>query len=182
MKKISPFFLTILIFLIILSSCGVLEKEDPYKKAKEKHRFFLCKVNGKEWYNAGYGFFGDDSEMEYYDFKYSNPDLRGSFVVDMDNEPNKEIHEHISFYIDELKIGDNPIVSNVSLVYSVFQETPWISYYLDTTFSNNLYITDIDTTDKIIKGRFNFRAVTKDKIDTVYITDGEFDWKPYWYK
>jgi len=47
MKKIIILLLLPIYIIGILASCGddIFPKEDPYKRAKEKHKFFRCKIN-----------------------------------------------------------------------------------------------------------------------------------------
>jgi len=123
--------------------------------------------------------------MEFYEAPDS-VEKSGRFIIRMHYEPNKDILEGIVIKIKRgLKEGEN------SITYRGFDSkfnAYWLidpidnSFYLDTTYNNELFITDIDTANHIITGTFEFKAVTWDKIDTVLVTDGEFDWKPYWYK
>jgi len=192
MKKIKKIviFLLLPIYLIgILASCGddYFPKEDPYKRAKEKHKFFRCKINGKEWHEEySSGWFGwGGSGMEFYEAPDS-VEKSGKFNIRMDYEPNKDILEGIVIEIKRgLKEGENSIKywegDSKFRVYWLIEPIDNIFFFY-TTYNNELFITDIDTANHIITGTFEFKAVRWDKIDTVLVTDGEFDWKPNWYR
>ena len=46
--KLLEVFSLLSAFILMVSGCGLFEKPDPYKRKKEIHHFFRCKVNGKE--------------------------------------------------------------------------------------------------------------------------------------
>lgn len=180
----TPIFLTAIILIIAIFSCEKkFDKEEFYKEAKEKHKFFRCKVNGEEWHTAGHGYFGNMSTMAYYTYSY-DPKYSGTFEANIDNKPNDNKNENMYIYIEnDLEEGDNEIKQvGTRYIYTNFINSPWKIYYIDSTYNNNLYITDIDSTNKIITGQFEFRAMTEDGQDTVLVTDGEFDWAVYWYE
>ncbi|MEZ4906558.1 MAG: hypothetical protein R2771_02690 [Saprospiraceae bacterium] len=172
---------------ILFSGC----EKDPYADAKENHRFFRCKVNGKEWHNESYDwFYGDDSAMEYY-LAPDSIESSGRFIIKMNYYPNENTLESLVVHIDRnLKVGENRIskylkneITNDSFAKSTFNifKPEYKFYYPDETYKNQVNIIDIDSTNRIIKGTFEFRAITEDGRDTVLVTDGEFDWKPNWY-
>ncbi len=184
MKKFQ--FLVALFLISLLShSCGLFEPEDPYKRDKEIHQFFRCKVNGKEWHNYSYNwFFGDLSTIAYYSNTYSVVKRRGGLDIRMDNDKAQNDREHMFLAIkNELKLGNNKIVKvTTDMCFHTNKNDVVKEFYLDSTYNNNLYITEMDSTNSIIKGEFEFKGITKDGKDTVLVNDGEFDWQVYWYK
>ncbi|MEZ4906554.1 MAG: hypothetical protein R2771_02670 [Saprospiraceae bacterium] len=158
---------------ILFSGC----EKDPYADAKENHRFFRCKVNGKEWHNEGYGFYGDDSAIQYFDRPYDTLH-NGGFIVDMNYRPNENILESLNFAVSKNLIEGENLANYYQ--FGIFSPS-FKLYKTDESYSNSLFIEEIDSMSRIITGTFEFRAITKDGQDTVLVTDGEFDWKPYWY-
>ena len=170
-------FAALFIFGVLLSGCNIFNEPDPYEYAKENHRFFRCKVNGLEWHNEGFGFYGDYSAIEYYDSPYDT--LRdGNFTVHMWYYPNKNICETISFAVLQLNEGENKAIN---FRFGIWKPESKI-YKTDESYNNYLIIEKIDSVNEIIKGNFEFRAITEDGKDTVLVNDGEFEWKVYWYK
>ncbi len=185
MKKFQ--FLTALFLISLLTpSCGLFEPEDPYKQDKEIHRFFRCKVNGKEWtIHSNDWFYGDRSTISYYSNTYSVVERRGGLDISMNNDKNENDQETIYIYIkDDLKLGENKIMkrSSTFFPFGKWKNNTVTGYFLDETYNNNLYITEMDSINSIIKGEFEFKGITKDGKDTVLVNDGEFAWKVYWYK
>ncbi|MEZ4906552.1 MAG: hypothetical protein R2771_02660 [Saprospiraceae bacterium] len=172
--------ITALFFVsVLLNSC----EKDPYAEDKENHTFFRCKVNGKEWHNEGYGFYGDLSTISYNSYTFHNIESRGAFAASITYRPNESIHEHLSISkFSNLKIENNSIENTTSPIFFDYTNDNFDEYYLDTLYHSNLYIIDIDSIIELIKGEFEFRGITKDGLKTINITDGEFDWKVYWYK
>ncbi len=184
MKSFSK-ILYILLTCSLFYSCSLFEweKPDPYEYEKNRHRFLRCKVNGEEWsdqYYFGYGglyhaqweYFGNPSHKRY-----------GELYATADYRPEKDIFESLFIQIDNMNKGDNIISMNNhnSAIFLDLTPDPGLFYYLDTTRSYSFYVSEIDTVNHILKGTFHFTALTKDKSKAVIVTDGEFDWKPYWY-
>lgn len=169
--------LVALFFLIVITlSCDKFD-HDPYEKDKENHRFFRCKVDGKEWHNDMYPNFypGNLSGM------YFNQD-KGGIEINIYNWPDKEEkEENIFIRITEgIKIGEN--IMNLEhrnkAYYDIHLPKPFRAYELDTTYNNNIVnITDIDTSNHIIAGTFEFRVWDEDTEEKILIEDGEFDWE-----
>ena len=183
--KLLEVFSLLSIFILMLSGCGLFEKPDPYKRDKEIHLFFRCKVNGKEWHNYSYNwFFGDLSTIAYYSNTYSAVSFRGRLEISMDNDNAQNDREHIFLAVkNELKLGNNKITKvTTDMCFHSHKNDVVKEFYLDSTYNNNLYITEMDSTNSIIKGEFEFKGITKDGKDTVLVNDGEFDWHVYWYK
>lgn len=177
MKALKIFTLLFLLGLLF-SACGLFEPEDPYKRAKEIHRFFRCKVNGKEWYNKSSDwFYGDLSAIEYY-VAPDSVENSGRFIMSMEYYPDDNTLESLSISIlRDLKEGEN-----ITPFYQYGVYKPYTKLYkTDESYNNYVFIDEIDSTNRIIAGKFEFRAITEDGRDTVLITDGEFDWKPNWY-
>ena len=156
--------------LLIIPACEDTI-EDPYKDKKARHRFFRCKVDGKEWTNQIFPNFivGDNSGM------FFNQDI-GKLKIHMRNVPDKETKKIIGIKISEgLKLGDNKLVPNRLTNYTLFK--PYKRYVLDETYDNNiLSVIDIDTIKHIIKATFEFRMIEEETGEKILIEDGEFDW------
>lgn len=174
-NKITLFLIAIILTTAILS-CEKNKLEKHYEKDKELHTFFRCKVNGQEWHSDHHGY---RSTISYYTDTYAPQlDIAGGLEAKI-QYTHDDKDEYIYIYIRrDLEEGDNLIDNRISYIYRKFKTV----YYLDTNNYNNLFITDIDSTNKVITGEFEFRAMTDDGLDTVYVTDGEFDWKVYWYE
>jgi len=182
----------VVLIATVLSSCGDLFPiGDSYKKAKENHKFFRCKINGKEWHREEDSdwFGGNNSGASFYE----GPDSvakSGRFSISVFYNPDKTIDEGIKIEVRSgLKEGVNLLHplhyqgSTYTTTTTYWTSTPiYEEFYLDSSYYNRIYITDIDTSNLIITGQFEFKAISWDKIDTVMITDGEFDWKPAWYR
>ncbi len=183
--KLLEVFSLLSVFILMLSGCGLFEKPDPYKWDKEHHRFFRCKINGKEWSNAGYDwFYGDQSSIAYYSNTYSVKERRGGMNINMDYEPSEYVYEALHLYIiKDSKLGINLITTKNNIpTFSFLKPHPYIDYFLDKDYNNFIEIIEMDSINSIIKGKFEFRAMTEDKTDTIMVTDGEFDWHVNWYK
>ncbi len=118
--------------------------------------------------------------MEFYDAPDS-VENSGLLIIKMFYKPDKYTDEVINFYKTHTQEGENIIDKIKGTVYYTLDPI-FTKFDLDTNYNNTLFITDIDTTNKIITGQFEFKAISWDKIDTILVTDGEFDWKPLWRK
>lgn len=165
--KIVQFLVALFLFSLLTPSCGLFEPEDPNKRAKEIHRFFRCKVNGKEWTFHSYDwFYGDRSTIAYYSNTYSVVERRGGLDISMNNEKDENNQEYMFIYIkNNLKEVDNKITkrSYSNWCFSTYKNDEIKHFYLDSTYNNNLYITEMDSTNSIIKGEFEFKGITKDE-------------------
>ncbi len=183
MKTFSK-ILYILLTFSLFYSCSLFEweKPDPYANDKKFHRFLRCKVNGEEWSDI-YCFDCGWSTAQWEYFGNPNHEAYGELYVRARYRPEKEIYESLYIKIDNMVKGENVISNNnhTSPILADYSGETNIRYFLDTTRSYSFFISDIDSTNHIIKGTFHFTALTKDKSKAVIVTDGEFDWKPYWY-
>lgn len=179
--RITIFLVAFFYIAFTFTSCVKDEsfEKDPYSLEKRRHRFLRCKINGKEWYHDGFGFYGDRSFMNYYNIPQSG--IKGGFVIDMEFQPDNLKHQVLYIGVPyNLKEGNNHLSYMYNVHFSEYAPNHK-TYYIDSAYYNNiLYIMDIDSVNYIITGQFEFRAITEDMQDTVLITDGEFDWKPYW--
>jgi len=174
MKSLFLYLLSVLAVATIIISCVDTPERDPYEYRKSHHKHFRCKVNGKEWTYTTAKFLAPPTLTGAFE------ERTGTFSIEVTKKDSKESSHIDVFKGSNLKEGDN------ILYYSNFNNhrpKPSNIFKLDTTYnSNNLFIKDIDTTKHIITGTFEFRAITDDKIDTIMITDGEFDfYVPNWY-
>lgn len=183
--KALKYLTSIFLFILMLSGCGLFEKPDPYKWDKEHHRFFRCKINGKEWSTASYDwFYGDQSSIAYYSNTYPVIERRGGMDILMDYVPSEKVFETLNLYIiKDCKLGINLITTKDNIpTFSILEPGPYIDYFLDKDYNNFVEIDEMDSINSLIKGNFEFRAITENKKDTIMVTDGEFEWKVYWYK
>jgi len=187
MKTIIISFLALV--TIFIFSCNLIEVEPViYKQRREDHKFIRCKFNGEEWSYSyerfSLGLFGPAKtylRTTYFD-KENDKDYLNIYAV-RDNDDNTYEQEIDLSYEDELRLGINELKDTVNSIVDIDKNRSISHYYLDPDFSNIIIIKDIDKENKILKGDFQFRAVTKDKRDTVRVIDGEFDleikyWRP----
>jgi len=180
MKNIIVFFVT-LVLLTVIAACG--KEQTPYELAKENHKLFRCKVNGEEWAIM---------ELDYNENVdvYAVRERAGGLIVHAKNNPSDDMDEYIYMSINNiLKEGHNKIWGGHTVAFIDFAKKPIKEYFIDNDYDNFIDIKYIDST--VVKmtttgarvnivADFEFRAITKDKIDTVLVNDGEFDMNVYW--
>jgi hypothetical protein len=127
---------------------------------------FTCKVNGVFWEAFPYqrDILGNDLQMSV------SPTQYGSISAD-----NIKKNQTITFNL-YLKDASKDFVITDNIPYGDYGRK-CVGYFLDTSSSRIVRITDHDKEKRIVKGTFAFRAIdiVDSCKDTVTITDGFFD-------
>ena len=167
MKQIL-FILGIITFL----SCTKEEPEPKPLKPNEADTMRAL-INGEEWSayceSSWPGLGCTKVNCQYY------PDDKG-FEISAAGPPGYVVIVSKSGGTGGVKLGINklpfrrgPIICNTSSCKSTCRR-----FDIDTTFFNVLEILEIDSTIKIIEGRFNFRVINEECSDTILVSDGYF--------
>lgn len=134
-----------------------------------------CYFNGEPWLPKPYlcimceFFFGviykyQELNIHSINYKYTN-------AVNID--------QRIDLKIALPKLGENKILTDIVLVDS--KDRMNIKYYdLDTTKPRTIFLTKLDSINKIIAGTFELTAIDKKNNHTIVITKGRFDAGKYY--
>lgn len=166
-KMTTIFLIVVLLITSILSCIDDTPEDDPYAFRKKIHRHLRCKVNGKEWTYTNETFLAPPNLTGAYSEK------NGNFSIEVRHK-NEYKSESMQIFVGrDLIEGDNII--ETSYPFRHYRPRPSKVFLLDTTYYNRLFIKEINTSGHYITGIFEYRAITEDKIDTILINDGEFD-------
>ena len=167
-KVTTTLLFVVLLITSILSCIDDTPEKDPYAFQKKIHRFFRCKVNGKEWTYTNEPYLAPPNLTGAYS------ERNGDFSIEATHKYGNK-SRYMQIYVGkDLIEGDNSNKLNF-FVFIHYKPRPYKEFYIDTTFYNRLFIKEINTSGHYITGTFEYRAITEDKIDTILINDGEFD-------
>ena len=167
-KTTTIFLFVVLLITSILSCIDDTSEDDPYAFRKKIHRHLRCKVNGKEWTYTNEPFLAPPNITGAYS------ERNGNFSIEVKHK-NEYKNEYMIIYVGkDLIEGDNSNKLNFFVFIHHIPEPDKV-FDIDTTYNNQLFIKEINTAGHYITGTFEYRAITEDKIDTILINDGEFD-------
>ncbi len=179
--RINIYILTI--FILVLGFLACTKEKSPYDLAKEHHKLFRCDVNGNEWAIMELDY-NEDVNV------HAVKERAGGLILHAKNHPDESQNDHIYLCINNIiHEGYNKISGGYKRAYIDFLKEPIKDYFIDNDYDNFIDIKYIDSTDVINKqsvirvnivADFEFRAITKDNIDTILVTNGEFDLDVYW--
>jgi hypothetical protein len=162
------------ILILLISSILLLPScEDEFQQCLDNPdcEYFRCKVNGEDWStNCESDFLSPCSAIDVQYYKSSG----GLESIANNQLENQNIRLNVKN--PKLKLGDNRLFLN-DFIKTQFVDGKQASdcklFPLDTTMSNNLFITAIDTINFRIEGTFYFTG--KNSCDEIRkITDGVF--------
>jgi len=175
MKISKILFPSLFIMLTIFSGCS----NDDTDQGNSKEFPMTAKINGI-LYEMTNPFGTNEDTARIFGYNYSNQDyiiLQGRPDLNI-NALSKEINIFINR--DDLKVG----------TYNVGVDTDEVTTHIDlidletieteNTISGNITITSIDTTNKIVKGTFEFDAADESNINSPInsvVTEGTFNYK-----
>ena len=180
MKKIRSLAFFVAALLCSLPACRKhTETPDPLPPAtQEGKNTFGCYIDGKPWVAEIDPNILDPS-LRKIDAAYDEPGVGLYDVYSLSILASK-----VTDSLDEyLILGVRPLfkegrIELTHLDYSSIKmrlDRPIRVYEIDTTFLQILEVTRLDTAHNICAGLFTFTLVSKNKPDTIYITDGRFD-------
>ena len=166
-KVTTTLLFVVLLITSILSCIDDTPEDDSYAFRKKIHRHFRCKVNGKEWT------YTDETFLAPPNITGAYSERNGDFSIKVRHK-NEYKDEYMQIFVGrDLIEGDN--ITEASYPFLHYRPKPSKIFLLDTTYYNRLFIKEINTSGHYITGTFEYRAITEDKIDTILINDGEFD-------
>ena len=157
--------------LFLAASCNSDDEIAPFSE-NEPHTILHCKINGMDWTPAGGDLFSG------YPFRVQYNNNSGSLGIiasrNIESEStNQVINIDTYFYnLDE----ENAIRFIGEEFTDRFNASECIYYDVDTTSTNYIKITSLDTLNFFMIGEFEFSAIN-DCNDTIRVTDGYFDLK-----
>ena len=164
--------------LWLLACFGILSACSCKKKQVEPafQNSFSCKINGVDWKPEG----GTNATGGINTQEISIGKFFGNKRIFIDalkriideKTGNRVVFEGVRLTID-LEIKERILNGDGSnLFYNFNNECNY--YYSDSIPTNRLAVTEIDTTNNIIKGNFNFEVKSPRCIEILKITDGNF--------
>jgi len=140
-------------------------------------RTFGCLVNGKVFIPKGGDGSGRSNFKAVYELFNGRPYLQLEAKYFINGSPKGDI----ILFIDSLfTTGTYPIVTNKRMVnfgWEVYSPTCGVSITDSTTFKTGaINLTKVDVPNGIFSGTFNCK-IKPANCDTIYITDGRFDYK-----
>lgn len=175
---------SMLLPLLAALCCFACEKEDNAwglpPATQNGANTFGCLIDGKPWVaNIAVGILDPTLrplDMTYDEtgtgeFYHNNWRMAASLV-------NDTTHESLVF---TARSFSKPVAltrqDNLIRVRIGGSTLPYQEYWLDTLSHYRIEILKLDTLQNICSGRFEFVAITRDKKDTLHITQGRFDKK-----
>lgn len=157
-------------FVLMLSTLFTACEPDNCKNCYPT--IFECKVDGKTWKiscESKDNFGCTASDFNYYDM------IPSLTLFGKNDKMNSSLN--LEIYKSVINIGNNKLYID-SFISTYFgdgnNEIGCETYNLDTMLPHNLYLTELDTLNQIMKGTFYFTG--KDKCGkSIKITDGKFD-------
>ena len=141
---------------------------------------FSCKVNGVDWKPEG----GTNATggIKSLNIDVGRFPLSDAFSIDAlkdvrDNSPSNSIvfeGVHIETY---LRINDKKILSGLGGDYFYNYKNGCSDYHPDSTSNDFILIKDLDTIQAIVKGTFQFIAISPTCGEKIVVTDGIFEVK-----
>ena len=128
-----------------------------------------CYINGKPWVPKPYIVIGG---INYFSVTHKISD-NSYFALDANIDGSLRQSLHLRAY--ETKVGNNKLLPRNDDNFTDYDiKGNCVSFIIDTTFTNNLTITKLDTSKHIFSGTFEFTACNKCG-DTLRFTKGRFD-------
>jgi hypothetical protein len=159
------------------------ETPDPLPLAtQEGKNTFGCYIDGKPWVAEIDPNILDPS-LRKIEASYDEPgvgmyDEYGLSITAQKVTVKDTIYEFIIFGIKPIfKEGVVDIFSLEHIGSSIHFDNPIRAYEIDVSLPQMFEITNLDTEQNIFSGLFELTIVSKDKSDTMRITDGRFDIK-----
>ncbi|MEZ4919124.1 MAG: hypothetical protein R2792_08460 [Saprospiraceae bacterium] len=179
-----PFAFSICAFLLTLLACCKKEQNCPPDlpcATQTGENTFGCYIDGEPWV-AGIAPYILDPTLHkfiaWYDETGYGDDNNNKLtikVISVDSTIFDFITIILSGVYENTILIDNhspnDIYAHISLEDSPFDD----DYYLDTLYNYIFKFEKIDTSSNTIAGTFNFRTISEDGLDTIYITEGRFD-------
>ena len=173
----------IVVFSLVLFLISCKKRDMNVLPAETQNQSFGCLLNNKVWVNEGAMHFGQSGlAVSIYKNEFS-------ILAD---KSNNTIHQEFNFYINQpLKVG--LFYLNKSNCYASMNDVvTQCSFNTDSTLNTGtLEITKYDTVQKIVIGRFSFKAlgyyyggidtIKKHKDSIITVTEGRFNIKYYTY-
>jgi hypothetical protein len=178
---------SMLLPLLAALCCFACEKEDNAwglpPATQNGANTFGCLIDGKPWVaNIAVGIL--DPTLRPLDMTYDETGT-GEFYHNNWSVTAKRVNDSIGESIGisarkfdkalSLRLRPNGLKAYVAL--AVTGQFGFMDYQLDTLQPYKIEITKLDTLHNICSGRFEFVAITRDKKDTLHITQGRFDKK-----
>lgn len=171
--KIFPF-----LCVLVLSSCtSCNEPADPtvlQTETQTGENTFGCYVNNEIFVGGFASLMSPTAFNATYSKKYNSIEILVSGILNNNLNTSREI------YIEVLNVkSDSILVINRAYCYNINNLYP----YYETKNSGEIYLTKLDTINKIVSGSFKFTAKSYDykhnpiDNDSVVISDGRFDLK-----
>ncbi len=138
---------------------------------------FGCKVNGTNWVaEAAFSVGGAIAlEGEY------NESTGGFWLKGTRKTDNDAVYEYIKFYavdISSTGVYEMSVLTDEILGFYDFKSNyPCQGYYHDTLNKGDLTISFLSTDEDVITGTFSAVFINATCGDTLYLTDGRFDFK-----
>ncbi|MEX1001167.1 MAG: hypothetical protein WDZ35_03550 [Crocinitomicaceae bacterium] len=145
---------------------------------------FGCKINGKVYVPKGTVYEPSIDQPAYYE-------SYGYFIVTTRNVSDFS-DDRIDDILLRLKVSEGVSGNGlymmtdtgfsffeiqIDTVVNGFETGHSYNYYLDTTKSNLVEITNLDVINKVISGTFEMTVINNEQNDTITITEGRFDLK-----
>ncbi len=166
-------YLLLFSLFTLATSC---EKENPESPPYHQD-VFRCKVNGQPWtFSGGGGVFGGPSSLNVQFYV-----KRGDLGFWSYREKEGQETQYLNFGIDSLRVGNNPIRYWRRIFVDYAKPGNCGEYALDTLQFHNLVLTEIDSTEKRLKGTFEMHLMDACG-EPLTITEGEFDVVPFWFE
>ncbi|MEZ4919123.1 MAG: hypothetical protein R2792_08455 [Saprospiraceae bacterium] len=142
---------------------------------------FGCYINGEPWV-AGIAPYIFDPTLHKFIAWYDETGYGNDYINRVQLSPTKVDSTEYSFFKINFDHIEDEFSSISHLTSDFFRAEIWIGlqsgtkvYNIDTLFDYQFNLTRLDTTENIISGVFNFRAISTDGLDTIYLTEGRFD-------
>lgn len=151
-----------LIGFLLAASCNPDDNQ-----VTEPHTTFRCKINGKDWEPAG----GGAQTINPYEILYYDDNNSLDIVAFRSLSTVRQIIK-INCFIKNIGVRNE--LRSSDEVFEDILNTNCRIYDLDTTKTNYILVSEIDTINYIIVGEFEFSAINNCN-ETVNITEGYFD-------
>ncbi|MBL7829252.1 MAG: hypothetical protein JNJ57_21635, partial [Saprospiraceae bacterium] len=168
------------ILWLMASNCRKPETPiDPLPPAtQEGANTFGCYINGEPWV-AEIAWYILDPSLRNIDAAYDEPGVGLYDVYSFSLTTQKVdsfLHEYMILGMRPVYSAENFDLHQISYSNIEFSlDNPRRIFKIDSSLVQTLKITTLDTERNICAGTFSFTLTTKDKSDTIRITDGRFD-------
>jgi len=168
-QKTKPISKLVILVVALLSSCSSCKKTDPPVSFNPGYHFY-CKVDGVVFnpeYETGIGTETIRTKL-----------LFGDSVLSISAD---KLLENVRFSIwtgNTIQIGTHslfPSLNKINIGIYDKNSTDLIELTTDSTHTGYINITQLDKTNKLVAGDFEFDAYNATTNDTVHITEGKFN-------